>query len=684
MSVSGHEPRFHAMFREEAGPALDRLSRDLLALEHAGVDTQLVDSMFRDAHNLKGGAAMVGLEDVRRIAHAMEDLFEPLRRGAESATPELVDRLLAGVDGIRALLSLVVSTDSDVPKVDVDALEASLRGAARTPEPPDPAPAPDPKPVPDPKPRPDLKPQPSQPAEKAKPAATVQMPVARLDELVRVVGEGGGAQSRLGRYLQENLATDPAAIAEFRELSALLNQLQERTTRARMVPLTVLADSLQRVVRDLARKLGKQVRWEVSGAETELDRSLIDQLAGPLLHLVRNAVDHGIEVPEQRIAAGKPAEGRVRLHAVQLGPEVVITIADDGHGIDLDQVRDRAGNADTGDQDALYLIFRTGVSTATEVSDISGRGVGLDVVRANLEAMRGRIEVHSTPGQGTEFKVAVPVTLAVLRCLLVLAGQQRYALPLHTILTALPSRAADVSAEGLPVVWVGERTVPVSSLAETLGGPAGERGPAVVLTGLTRQRAFRVSQLLGQRDVVVKELSPLLPRLPVYIGTCAEADGSVLLVLDANGLIDRARAQLIGVDTPTVAEEAPGPRAARILVVDDAMTVRELQRSILERAGYTVLSASDGVDALAVAETTDLELVLTDVEMPRMDGFELTRALRAHPRHGGVGILVLTSLGTDEDRRTGLEAGADGYIVKKQFAEHTLLDAVERILGDHG
>jgi two-component system chemotaxis sensor kinase CheA len=688
MSISGHEPRFREMFREEAWPSLDRLSRNLLALESATADPDLVDSMFRDAHNLKGGAAMVGLEEVRSRAHTMEDLLEPLRRAEAVATPEVTDALLASVDAIRAALAPDGGEDARAQPVE---------------DPPAAVPAPPPAAVPTPPPA-----APSVATTTAS-EATMPMPVARIDEIARLVGEGAGAHSRLGRFVSETLRVDPTAVTEYRELAGILNHLEERSTRARMVPVSVLADSLQRVVRDLARQLGKSVRWEASGTETEMDRSLVDQLAGPLLHIVRNAVDHGIETPEQRRRASKPEQGRVCLSASHVGPDVVITITDDGQGIDIERVRAKAATvvpdlAARTDADVLDLIFHSGLSTATEVTDVSGRGVGLDVVRANLEAVRGRIDVSSRPGQSTEFRVTVPVTLSVLQCLIVRCSGQAYAVPLHSVASVLPADAAVARADGKTMVWLDGEPVPLSDLAATLtAGAAAGTGPAVVLTGGAGRHAVRVNEILGLRSVVVNALSALLPRLPIYAGASAEPDGSVLLVLDGNGLIDRARAAGSSVGTtrasmvettarsgdvsratqPRAGDDRPEGHAARtVLVVDDAMTVRELQRSILDRAGYTVITAGDGVDALEVAELNRPDLVLTDIEMPRMNGFELTRALRAHPQLSGVGVLVLTTLGGEEDRRLGMDAGADGYLVKRQFDEATLLAAVERVLGE--
>jgi two-component system chemotaxis sensor kinase CheA len=244
--------------------------------------------------------------------------------------------------------------------------------------------------------------------------------------------------------------------------------------------------------------------------------------------------------------------------------------------------------------------------------------------------------------------------------------------------------AAETRAEGRPVVWIGSQAVPLSNLGATLGLPRDDTGPIVVVAGLTRRHAFRVGALVGQRDVAVKGLSRLLPRLDVLAGASVEPNGSILLVLDVSGLIDRARLTRSRAAVPVATDAAPAaPTRARVrlLVVDDALTVRELQRSILERGGYEVLTASDGVEAMAILAEGPVDLVLTDVEMPRMDGFALTEAIRAHPARGNVPVLILTSRASVEDRQRGLEAGADGYIVKSAFNEAALLAAVERLLG---
>jgi two-component system chemotaxis sensor kinase CheA len=736
------EGDFQRLFATEAEGRLDTLVDELLELEKGGANPELVASLFREAHTIKGGAAVVGMTHVARVAHALEDLLEEVRRDRRGVDAALIDAVLAGVDAIRTLIPLAVA-GQDHEQAAFDA-EQRLRIAvggppvagetAPAPEPPAAPPvleAPLPPPVSAAPPAvaaasPDAPggrtagPEGSrgpEPASAEPPAAgdhatgehaageaaavhvepvrastteMVQMPVHRIDDLVRLIGEASAATLRLGSALLERLQRDPSTVTEYRDLVRSLNELQELALHARMIPVMSLAPRLRRAVRDLARETEKEVRFETRGEDAEIDRGVLERLADPLLHLVRNAVDHGIETPNERRLRGKPIEGLIRLHAMQLGSEVVIAVSDDGRGIDVDRVREAAGRTDSSamemdDEAALYLIFRSGLSTATKITGVSGRGVGLDAVRASLNAVRGRIEVRSDPGVGTEFRIAVPITMATLRCLVVGAGGQAYAIPLHSVRAVLPPQPS-ATVGGRTMTMVDGRPVPISSLARVLGTGNGSEGPAVVVAGLTRSHAFRVDDLVDQRDVVVKGLGELVPRLPAVAGAGVQPDGSILLVLEAAGLIERARRMDSGDRSAEAADggapEAPVPRqAASILVVDDALTVRELQRSIFENAGYRVKVASDGEEALTKISEERPDLVLTDVQMPRMDGFQLTEAIRGQASLASLPVIILTSRGSDEDRRRGLECGADGYIVKSGFDQAALLHAVERLLG---
>ncbi len=697
MSVKGLE-RLRTLFAQEAEQRLARLGQLVLELERSevGDSADVIAEVFREVHTLKGSAAVVGFEDVGRYAHAVEDKLGQLRSGSVIPTAAIVDALLVAVDRLGSMIWESVGGHD----VDENANSAALGGLDASFGPTGPTEATEAIVATEATEATEAIVDAAPPAVASlragrgtggtrESSGTVMVPVERLDELVRMVGEAAAGHLRVGRVLAERIGVEAANLAEFSELSRVLNDLQDRAMRTRMVPVSTITDSLQRAVRDAARNLGKDVRWEAHGENTELDRGVLHQLSDSLLHLVRNAIDHGIDTPEQRAAAGKPREAVLRLHAMQLGSEVIIAVSDDGGGVNLERVREQAVRRGIdveglNDDEILQLIFRSGFSTAKFVSDISGRGVGLDAVRSSVDAARGRVEVRSTPGVGSEFRIIVPITLAVLRCLLVEAAGQRFALPLHRVALAQAEETTTLlHAEGRQMIQLDGLPVPVSDLADVLGLPSTRTGPGtyVIVNGTVGRQAFLVDGLVGQRDVVVKGLSALVPRLEVVAGASVEPDGSILLVLDPPGLIERSRRDSMrSVDDVGTATDQRR-RSGRLLVVDDALTVRELQRTILERAGFDVKVAGDGIEALAHLDNEEFDLVLTDVEMPRMDGFALTEHIRAHPSLSNLAVLILTSLASDTDRRRGMDAGADGYIVKSAFDEQSLLAAVDRLVG---
>jgi two-component system chemotaxis sensor kinase CheA len=685
------EASFRELFVQEARQRLDRMGEYLLRLEREPGNRETVTGLFREAHTLKGGAAMVGATAVRRIAHAMEDVLEQLRAGGHPMSVEGVDVMLASVDAIRAALGGVEGAEAT--RAGVAEMEGRLRALVAAAPAKETAGSPTGEAVTATAPT----------VEAGAPVPTidaVQVSVERLDELVRAAGESAAAHLRLGRMIGARLEVDPGELTEFRDLERVLNQLQDLTMRVRMVPVATLGYRLHRAIRQAARGESKSVRWEMTGGDTELDRGVLERLADPLLHLVRNAVDHGIESPAERAATGKAAEGVIRLHAMQLGSEVIIAITDDGRGIDLARVREEAARrsvetAGMSDDDVVSLVFLSGLTTAGAVTELSGRGVGLDVVRSTLESMRGRVEVRTQPGKGSEFRLAVPITLAVIPCMLVSCAGQRLAIPIHSVIKVLQTTADRTTrVDRRHVVMVDGQPIPISSLAETLEMGAATNGPVMVLAGLSRSHGFRVDALLGQRDLVIKGLSGLVPRLDLVAGASVEPDGSIIVVLEASRLVDRAREmahQTASSPAPPRGEgkitaAAKGgrdriPEKEDVLVVDDAMTVRELQRSILERAGYRVRTATNGAEALAMLAAQPSTLVLTDLEMPEMDGFALIEAMRRHPRLKHVPVIILSTRGSEVDRRRGLEAGADAYIVKSAFDQAGLISAINRLLG---
>ena len=515
-------------------------------------------------------------------------------------------------------------------------------------------------------------------------AATLEVPVARIDELNRLVGEASAAQLRVGHVFGTELRVDPDGVTEYRELTKVINQLQEVTERTRMVPVGTLEPILHRTVRDAARAGGKDVRWEVIGEDIEVDRGVLEELVSPLLHLVRNSVGHGVELPDQRLAAGKPKQAVVWLHATQVGSKVVIAIGDDGGGINVAAVRASAAKngvevSGLTEEESLQLIFRSGISTAKVLTEDSGRGVGLDVVATAVEAVHGAVEVVNNPGLGAEFRIVVPITLTVVACLIVSIAGQSFALPLHRIIRMLePQHVQVVSGRKLAVI--DGQAVPVSDLASLLGLPSADGGPWVLLGTTASSHAFQVETVLQKRDVVVRGLTGRLRDLKSVSGASIEPNGSILLVLDVPSLIERSTA--IADVASRVADKPAGPvRQLSVMVVDDALMVRELQRSILERGGYAVRTANDGAEALAMLAEQPADLVVTDLEMPNVDGFLLTKSIRAHPRLANIPVLIVSSRTSEEDHQRGLDAGADGYIVKTSFDEAGLLSAVSRLLG---
>jgi len=657
---------------------------------------------------MKGAAGMVGMMRVSRLAHRLEDLLVELRAGTRQTTPELTDSMLLVVDGLSRLVLSPSSAEQDAsdeaamerllpppllptaaaPKVEAVQLvpvvelvtpltPSSSSQSTLSPE-LDSEPAPLSAPARPPRPR-------SGNSEAQREVtATLEVPVARIDELNRLVGEASAAQLRVGHVFGSELHLDPDAITEYRELTKVINQLQEVTERTRMVPVGTLEPILHRTVRDVARAVGKNVRWEVIGAGIEVDRGVLEELVSPLLHLVRNSVGHGVETPNLRLAAGKQEQAVVRLEAMQVGSKVVIAISDDGAGINVAAVRASAAKAGvdvTGlsEDESLHLIFRSGISTAKVLTENEGRGVGLDVVATAVEAVHGEIQVVNHPGAGAEFRIIVPITLTVVPCLIVSIAGQSFALPLHRIVRMLEAQNVQL-VSGRKLAVVDGLAVPVSDLAALLGLPSATGGPWVLLGTAADSHAFQVETVLRKRDVVVRGLTGRLRGLKAVSGASIEPNGSILLVLDVSTLIERSIATREG--PRTGADRLTGPiRPLAVMVVDDALMVRELQRSILERGGYAVRTASDGAEALDMLAEQPADLVVTDLEMPNLDGYTLIKNIRAHPRLANTPVLIVSSHASDEDHQRGLEAGADAYIVKTSFDEAGLLSAVSRLLG---
>ena len=491
-------------------------------------------------------------------------------------------------------------------------------------------------------------------------APRVRVPAEKVDRLLDLVGETIVHRRR----------------TEDDEGDLLLDELKDAALRMRMQPLSSIAGPLRRAVRETATALGKDVDLVLTGTETELDRAILEELPDVLVHLVRNAVDHGIEAPDERVRNGKPRSGRLEVGASQRGSLVEITVSDDGRGVD-------SALAGGDEHELAERLAEPGMSTAAQVTEFSGRGVGLDSVRQFATSRGGSLAVRTAAGRGTEIVITLPFTLALAQVLLFERGSNIFALPLASVDEVV--RVDHVlSLGGRPSLELHGEPVPAADLADVVGAdaPPLESTPrAVVMASGGRRLAALCDRLLGEEEVVVNGLVPPLDRLPGYLGTAVLGDGRIVLVLDAAALVHADRGGPRRVSAQALA--AAGSSApSTVLVVEDSFTIRELQRSILEASGYAVTTAENGRHALSVLDRdASISLVVSDVDMPELDGFGLAAAIRAHPDRCDLPVVIVTSRDTDEDRRRGAEAGADAYVVKSAFDQGTLLATVERLIG---
>jgi two-component system chemotaxis sensor kinase CheA len=520
------------------------------------------------------------------------------------------------------------------------------------------------------------------------PAGQPEAPVAQLEQSIRVsaakvdrvLDTVGGAvlhQRSLGHLLDAH--GDDRVEEALDRGEVLLEELQNATIELRALPLAAITGQLPRYVRDLAVANGKDVELTLQGVETQLDRTILDGLSDTLGHLLRNAIAHGIESPDERAAAGKRARGHVELRAEQRGDRVAIEVVDDGRGVAAELLREAGQNGSLVD-----LLAQPGFSTADQVDGVAGRGVGLDAVKAHVESLGGSLEVHSEPGRGTTITLLLPLTLAILHVLLVERLGQVLGLPLARVEEVVPVEDTTALRGRRSLVLRGE-SIPLGDLAVVLGG-GGElppRPPALVVNHAGKTVALACDRLVGEESVIVKTLGPLLGRRPGYLGGAILGDGRIALIVDPAVAVARAAGGLATAPAGGDPEHAPPAQtASRVLVVDDQFTVRELQRSILEAAGYEVVTANDGRAALQrLTADADVDLVVTDLEMPEMGGLELLRRVREDASLASLPVVVVTSRSSEDDRRRGLEAGADAYVTKDRFDQRAMLDTVERLIG---
>jgi two-component system chemotaxis sensor kinase CheA len=479
--------------------------------------------------------------------------------------------------------------------------------------------------------------------------------------------------------------------ADSRLLEQVAAPLEDEVRHVRMLPFAEACAGLERMVRDLTRAVGKDAELVLEGTQVALDRAVLEGLKDPLRHLVRNAIDHGLEPPDQRRRAGKPPTGRILIAAHLRGGQVEVAVQDDGRGLDLEALRAQARRRDLpgtlSESELVNLVFLPGFSTSAIITDVSGRGVGLDVVKSRLESLHGTVDLSHRPGAGTRFTLTVPLTLTTLRAVLVQAAGQTYAFSTTNVHRFLQARVEELRPVGgrdmLP--WQGA-LLPFARLAAVLQprreleSLAGGAFPVLVVTAGESRMALAVDAFLAEQEILIKSLGPRLRRTPMTAGATLLPSGRIALVLNAAHLLRAALRQGSAVTTgAAVAKPAPVGRK-RLLVVEDSLTTRALEKSILEAAGYEVATAVDGQAAWEYLQDHEPDLVVSDVEMPRLDGFELAARIRASRSFHRLPVVLVTARASEADRARGIEVGADAYLLKGTFDQSNLLETIAQLL----
>ncbi len=712
--------KFIGRFVEEAKEHLGRLASGLAEIEQGAVSAEKINSLFRSVHTLKGSSRMLKLESITQVSHSLEDLLSALREERVTVNPPVIALLYQGVDALSDQIQQLIAHGQVDALSSVNAqlcqqltaiaegevLNTAVMAAVEPAE----------------LKLSELDTQGSSSAT-AQPTLTasdtVRVKLDKLEELINLMGELvsshagmrqlAGTAQRLGQQLQEQLQGSlPVAIQQFsrdmRDIvlsqESLMQELHDKTLQMRMLPLAIVLDPAARLVRDMARSLNKKVECRIYGSEIELDRQMIDQLADPIIHLLRNALDHGIETPAIRQQKGKPAQGLLQISARQDGGWVVLEVRDDGMGLSLSAIRDKALKkglvsseqlAEMSEQQISDLIFEPGFSTSNMITEFSGRGVGMDVVKRSIvDDLQGVISLHSRADEGTCFTLRLPLSLAMMRVLLVRAGEQVLGFTAQYV-TELISVDPDalISVADRNAVIIRNEFVPVIQLVDLLKLPQ-ESAPKrslsrtrsdlllLVIRVHTEKLALIVDELLDERDLVIKQLPEHLSFNPLISGMVTTGHNELVSLIHVPYVLDIAR-QSRQPSAKRAQADQDKPKK-RILVVDDSLNTREIERDVLEAWGYHVTLAEHGQEGLDKALAEQFDAVLTDVEMPVMDGFTLTARLREHERYQECPIIIITSREKESDRRRGIEVGADAYIVKGSFDQNSLVDTLKVLL----
>lgn len=688
------------IFIREAEEHLEALRKGILALEKDGLSEAQLNELLRSTHTLKGSANMVDLVELAGVAHRMEDLLKGLQNSEQEFSSDLVDVLLVATDAIEALMAQAQSSGGISVNVDtvVKALETGSISEDQT------------------------RAEAAKDYQGAERRTSVRASVERLDQLVNRMGEillsqkaMDARQQQMSDVLQlmdEGIGVSQGANGSVQALRAsmvnLINDFErdrlqlgyqaedvyQRTMELRLLPLATATDDFERSLRNLARNLKKEVNFIVQGQDVELDRNMLDAIKPILLHVLNNAIDHGIEDPDARVRLGKPKAGQISLQAQYEGSFIQVTVRDDGQGLDPEKIRATAvkrgllsaeAAAAMSDDAVIYLVFEPGFSTREFITDVSGRGVGLDVVKANLDQVKGNLSLQSSLGVGTQLVLRLPLSMAIFTGLMVESGGETYVFPQHYVAEVLRVSPRDVLEEmGREVVRLRDVSIPLSSLSQFLGlappAKVNKRLTVLILSFREQTMGLLVDQALGLQEVVVKDLGCQLKSLEFFSGSTILGSGNPALIVSVADLFAASQGRKVLHLRQNYEKEQKQKIRGRVLVVDDSITTRTMEKNILEANNYEVVIAVSGFDALDKLDAGTFDLMISDVEMPGMTGFELTKKVRLRDDTSDLPVIIVSSLASDEHRRQGMDAGAQAYIVKGSFQQGVLLDTVETLI----
>ncbi|WP_458700781.1 chemotaxis protein CheW [Sulfurospirillum sp. 1307] len=747
-------------FLIEAFELIEQLDQDLVELENNPEDLELLNSIFRVAHTVKGSSSFLSFDVLTKLTHHMEDVLNKARKGEVKLTEDVMDVVLESIDMMKTLLFCIrdngndteigmdltdiiarldaISNGDEIPassdeteevkeeveeetkepeaEVQSDSVEdysnlsdeeveaeierllnekkaeSKKKKASKkqnTPTPPSNSTKPTAKK--------DTKPSGSTaPAKKQASTLeqTIRVEVNRLDHLMNLIGELVLGKNRLlkiyddveERYEGEKFLEELNQVVS--AISLVTTDLQIAVMKTRMLPIAKVFNKFPRMVRDLSRELNKNIELKISGEETELDKSIVEEIGDPLVHIIRNSCDHGIEDPDTREAMGKSRTGVIELKAYNEGNSIVIEITDDGKGLDADMLRSRCiekgiiteREADImGDKEAFALIFKPGFSTAEKVSNVSGRGVGMDVVKTNIEKLNGIIDIDSEIGKGTIIKMKIPLTLAIIQALLVGAQEEYYAIPLAAVSETVRISLDEIyTVEGRNVLRLRDEVLSLVRLSDIFGVKQvyeSAEHTYVVVIGLAEQKlGIIVDTLVGQEETVIKSMGDYLQGIDGIAGATIRGDGGVTLIVDVASLMEMAKGLKVDIREKMQSEQKKKtePGDYTVLVVDDSKMDRNIMKKALEPIGVKTIEATNGQEALNMLKSGehDIDIILIDIEMPRMDGYTLASEIRKYSRYKNLPLIAVTSRTSKADRLRGVESGMTEYITKPYSPEY--------------